>query len=472
MRAFVTPNAMSKIDQETMKSHSLSSFELMDQVTDEMVEVLKADILLSQKKILVLCGPGNNGGDGYRLAEKLRKADFDVLVLEAMPAKSTDCVKSRALYKGKRIQKVAGSMDVIIDAIFGVNGTSDLPFQVSDLLAAANRSKGYRISLDVPTGVDTQRGIIHENAFRADLTLVVGFPKSVFVFEEVTEVLGSLRYIRSHFVAPQDSHLFAIEDSDFLMPKKKRTGHKGLYGRCGIVGGSAKFPGAGVLAAEAAHRVGAGYSTLFFAEPGALKLSLRDASFLFRLEWKMADLKSETALVLGCGGLPKRFSFKSIQVPMVLDAEALLEVKKLKQDISAPSILTPHPGEAARILNYEKKEILRDRLSALKEIAKESGQSVYLKGAPGLLHFSDEPNLTYVNLSSNPIFSKGGSGDILAGILGGFLAQSGRGIEFRAAVLDGIIFQRKMGELLREFSAAIASDHLNWFSKTFDALGA
>jgi hydroxyethylthiazole kinase-like uncharacterized protein yjeF len=500
VRPFVTAEEMGRLDEATMKKNSISSFELMDRVTDEIVGVFSSAALAEMRNVLVLCGPGNNGGDGYRVAEKLRVLGRRIFVLEVMTPKSPDCVRAKALYRGNFIQKIPKEVDVVVDAIFGSGGRADLPARVAGILDGANRAKVYRVALDVPSGVDTENGRVHADSFCADLTITIAYPKSVFVFEEVAECLGDVKFVCDFFKRPAHESLIAIEDSDFYLPPQKRTGHKGLYGRCGVVGGSAKTPGAAFLAAEAAHRFGAGYVTVYFAEAmKKLEISVKDAGFLLRVKWNAKDLREEDSLVIGCGGAPKNFSWKNVSMPCVVDAAALGDVGKIARNLRVPALLTPHPGEAAMMLGTETKRVQADRLSAVTELAEMSRQSVYLKGAPGLLKLADETQACYVNLSANPTFSKAGSGDVLAGIVGGALAimvteqnvkagqrangsqESKKNVrkmvgkkneklvteQFRKAVVSGLVFQKAVGNLLRHQRATMVTDQLNIFSEAF-----
>jgi NAD(P)H-hydrate epimerase len=466
MRAFVTPEQMAELDLKTMRQKNISSFELMDLVAEEMFEHFEADPYLAGS-VLVLCGPGNNGGDGYRLAEKLRQAGRKVFVHEAIEAKSKDCKKAKRLCKAKKVQGVWPKVDIIVEAIFGSLGRATLDPKISKLLKKANAQKLKRVSLDVPTGIDTKTGRLSKFAFQADQTLCVAFPKDVFIQNKVAECLGSIYFIGDYFVKPRAPSLLAIEPTDFSFRKRARASHKGAFGRCGIVGGSSQMPGAALMAAEAANRVGAGYSSLYFADNKDLKLKIKDASFIFKRKWKWAELKKETALVVGCGGLPKGgMRYSNYAGPTVVDADAIKAWRKPPKS-SGPCILTPHPGEAAKLLVTESAQIQKDRIGAVTESVKKTGQAVYLKGAPGLLKFHGD-NKCYVNLSINPVFSKAGSGDVLAGIMGGFLAQKPEA--FADSVTAALVFQAAVGDVLREQRAAIATDQLEVFSEAFSRL--
>lgn len=502
MRPFVSSADVQKLDFATLQNRDISSFELMKEVAAEMALHFKSHPRLRSGKIIIFCGPGNNGGDGYCLAEFLRRDRRDVSVLTVDAPKSTECRRAQKFFKGPTRTDIS-KCEIVVDAIYGASGRPDLNSKTRSLVDKLNAQKAFRVAIDVPTA-----------EFQAHLTMTVAWPKLSFLSDSVAKNLGQVIYIGSDFAQPSSAKFWALEPSDFSLPARKPAGFKTLYGRCAVVGGSASMPGAALLAAEAAHRVGAGYSTIYFAEGRKLNIRVRDASALFKMKWTYPELKKESALVLGCGGFVKNFRWPSITLPMVIDADALRDSEKFKK-LRAPAILTPHLGEAARILGISTAEVMKDRLESLNEISKQTRQSVYLKGAPGILKFSDE-NKFYVNLSINPTFSKAGSGDILSGILGGLLTQMwGRGAristkspsrlgdgemavrgrstasrmthvtskspsrlgdggditpEFRRAIWSGLVFQAEIGEVLREFEGAIATDQLEVFSTAFKRL--
>lgn len=274
--------------------------------------------------------------------------------------------------------------------------------------------------------------------------------------------------------------------SDFQFPRKNPTSYKGDHGKLGVIGGSPERPGAAMLAAEAGARVGAGYSTLFFARPGKnFRISVSEASFLFRPKWKISDLKDQSALVVGCGfSPPPFFDYQKLSMPMVIDASALSDAKAKHvnawRKMKASALLTPHYGEAAALLKTSTTKVMRDPQAAVDELVEMSGQSVYLKGSPAYLRWGKSlgkqpANLHYVNSFAQPAFATAGSGDVLAGIIGGFLARAPREFKsdhFKRAVTAGIIFQRAMAKVLGDIEGAIASDQLRIFSKTFQFLRA
>lgn len=466
MLPIVTSDEMRGLDLETMQRRKISSWDLMKQVAEEMAEKL----MCLEGPFLFLCGPGNNGGDGYVCAETLRKQGKEVRVLVVREPQSAEGRRAARYYRGLRSQDL-GRARCIVDAVFGNGSRAHLEPDLARLFVRASRSKAFRVSLDIPSGVDSREGRVHPQAFQADLTLCVAYPKKIFLLPQVLELLGDVVYVGKDFAGPNHTQFFVLEDSDYSIGPLRRTSHKGHHGRVGILGGSSSTPGAPFLAAEAAYRVGAGYVSVFFAENKNLRIKVSDASFLLKMKWSIKDLQKETTLVMGPGGSPRSLKFlREFQGSSVIDADAIRWAKTLK-GIQGRSVLTPHPGEAARMLGISVAEVQKNPVEALDRMVEASGQSVYLKGCPAYLKFPWEPDKYYVNLLANPIFAKAGSGDVLSGILGGFLAQNPH--DFKSSVVSALVFQKHLGEVLRSKGRAVmASDQLEVFSEAHRRLRA
>ncbi len=479
MKALVTPDEMSRIEARTMRHLNLTSYDLMNRVATALADELQNEA----DSFCILCGPGNNGGDGWRLAEILRQRGRSVVVCDILSAETPDGIKAKKTYRGIQWQtsisdQVASYLlkrpsTLLVDAIFGCRGRETLPRPVRTLLRLVNSLSKRRIAIDLPTGLNAATGAVASDAFCADLTWTIGYPKTVFMNEAAAAITGEIRCLDLEFSpAPSTQMLWALEDSDFSPLPDLKSGYKTLYGRCGIIGGSSQTPTAPLLAAEAAARMHAGYVTLYFADRRMPRMTLSRLQFLYPNSWKTPQLERETALVLGCGGPPPTSVTRWLTshlpscTPIVLDAEALPVCRSLRQ--RPLTLLTPHWGEA-RSLHPTRRLYHDDRLRCLDELQSATGHSVYLKGAPGLLKFSSSKNI-YVNLSINPIFSRAGSGDILAGILGASMARYFAGLKylanskvrpknkpssenadelFQRATINALLIQKKVGDLLR-----------------------
>lgn len=458
MKPFVTPEEMKALDRRTIEVRKISSFDLMRQVGAEIADDLDSEFS-AREDFLFLCGPGDNGGDAYIAAEILRKRGRRVDVFSVLEPRSENCRRAFKSYQGPRSNKLKKT-SVLVEGIFGLQSRSGLEPHVKKIVREANQRECIRVAIDLPC-----------DEFQADLTLTVAFPKTTMLRPEVAARLGRVEFVGRDFATPRESKLWALSWQDAAPPQKPSRSHKASFGRCGIVGGSATMPGAPILAAEAAARCGAGYSTLYFAKPSkSFSLKIPDASFIFKQKWTPNDLAAESALVIGCGGKPK-INFRSLTQPAVIDASALGEATAAEIDAwkkcKMPLILTPHPGEAAKILRTSKERILQNPQKAVQDLVLRTGQTVYLKSSPGYLKFSPKYSQgrdeVIVNLVFNSVFATAGSGDVLSGLVGGSLAMGD--LDFRSSVFRGLLFQRAVGEVLRRRMHSISSDQLMVFSK-------
>jgi len=366
MRAFVDSDQMQALDRKTLRKKSWSSFRLMKAVAKEMADLIHHKFSKKNANILILCGPGNNGGDGYCLGLYLRELGFRVNFYRSFTPQSADCRAAAKWAKPKYLERLSRNAtkdySLVIDAIFGSSGRARLSPELAKNLRAINSWKSYRIALDVPTGIDSRKMQAHRDSFYADESFVVGYPKTSFIHKDVAERLGKISIIDPGFEsAPPSSKLWMLESSDFSIPSFLRTDHK--KGHCGVIAGSPNTPGAAYLAAEAAHRVGCGYVSLFLAEnQKRITLNLKSASFLYKTEWSFRDLKGLDSLVVGPGGSPKKLEFlDQYSCPQILDASAIrnLKTKGLKE--RNDRLITPHPGEAAYLLGRTPKWVVENR---------------------------------------------------------------------------------------------------------------
>lgn len=483
MRPLVSVEEMKKCDRETMRVLGCDSFSLMKKVSDQMTEVLVSLYLPKPpSKILILTGPGNNGGDAFCLAQKLVEMSYSVFVYEVFASSSPDCLKAKSEFKGQMISELIES-DFIIDGIFGLMGSAEINSGLSSLMRQVNSKNAFRIALDIPTGISAKASVSHPDSFCADLSLCVGFPKLCFLNPQVLQYCGAIEYIDPGFTRPSDSEYMAIERSDFLGAARTALSHKKAH--LGVIAGSLQGPGAAFMAAEAGSRMGVGYSHLYFAKPeSSLEISFSNASFLYSPVWEWKDLRAMDVVVAGCGGLPQgaEENLNQLALPQVLDADVFSEFSFSSLSLSPFRILTPHPGEAARVLNCSVEEILKDPFASARRLSQRTSAHIYLKTIPGILVFREDqsslqleslpniigPHMNYVNLSANASFATAGSGDVLAGILGGSLASwQTRPAQ---AVISALVFQWEIGNILRTTSASISSDQLQIFSQAFSRL--
>jgi len=423
---------------------SHASADLMRRAGDATARWL-ASRLDRSHAVLCLAGPGNNGGDALATATALRamgrRADV-VLIGEAAQLPADAAQALRRFHEGGSVAtELPSTTDAvwIVDGLFGIG----LGRPIVDRFAAAvewtkhQRAQGRRVlALDVPSGIDADTGaILGEQAVTADATLTFIAAKAGLFTGPAVDFAGEV-WIDDLGLSPLTSDpslaLFDAEAAARTSPVRPRTAHKGLQGDVAIIGGAFGMIGAALLAARAALRAGAGRVRIGWTteaaptfDPVTPELIFDDLAPLLRRRLHAACI----GCGMGSGGWAAQAlrSAIALNVPVVFDADALnllaesAEQTSLFQRRKAPSILTPHPAEAARLLGTDARSVNADRIRAARDLARGYGAFVVLKGAGSVIAAPD--GRTSINLTGNPLLATAGTGDILTGIVGALLAQ-------------------------------------------------
>ena len=398
-------------------------------------------------RVVIVCGSGNNGGDGYVLGRFAQAAGLTVTVLSATPPSAlkgdalsayNDCVAS-----GARIQPFAAEMlkdgELIVDALLGTGLKSVIREELLPVVHAINACGKQVFALDVPSGLDSDTGIAHGEAVRADCTVSFVGLKTGLMIGDGPEYAGTLYFDDLEVTPPAGNAQFSprlerILESEIIqaLPRRRRAAHKGDFGKVLIVGSGPSMPGATRLAGEACLRVGAGLVTVAVA-PENLAAIASGRPELICLPFREAgELREaiERAQVIAVGpGLGRSaWAREALDAvlrsgkPLVIDADALnLVAEAAKKPDLTNCILTPHPGEASRLLGVDTDHVQHDRLSALGSLVEAYGATVVLKGAGTLV---GAPSRTpAVCERGNPGMASAGMGDVLTGTIAGILAQ-------------------------------------------------
>ena len=379
--------------------------------------------------ILILAGKGNNGGDARAAREFLDGRKIEMLDIAApenfLPALETALAQRPAL---------------IIDGLFGIGLNRPLDIGWMKLIHRVNESKIPVLAIDVPSGLNADTGEIFGAAIEATVTLTVGAPKIGMLAQAAWPFVGRLEVAEDVGLTacPYKSELNWTQPEDFhdFPPRRIVAGHKGSFGHLAIVAGSFGFHGASLLAARAAQRAQPGLVTLFAQEKIYPVVASQLQSVMVNV-WKreMQFPKSTSAILIGCGlagidlpDLPDKMKiftkwlWNESEQPVIVDATALDWIPAGEFPKNAVRVVTPHPGEAAHLLKTTVPKIQADRPRSLREISKKFGNCwVVLKGHQTLIGRSEGE--IFVNPSGNPHLAQGGSGDVLAGFIGGLLAQ-------------------------------------------------
>ena len=394
--------------------------------------------------VVVLAGPGNNGGDGFVVARLLSAAYHDVEVVfrgdaAKLPAEARAAHDAWATAGGKvAAESRAGTPSLIVDALYGVGMSRPLARDDAALVAWAKARGAPVLALDVPTGLDAGTGGLHGTPMRATATATFIALKPGLLTGDGPDTAG----IVSVHPLELDAELRAARGRRLEWPlvdallgdalaRTRRNVHKGTFGTLGIVGGAGGMTGAPILAGRAAMRVGAGKVRVGFVAPDPPGFDALAPELMLGAVAHAID--GASALVVGPGLGTGDESANALRraidapVPLVLDADALNLVaasSSLRDAVAArqsPTLATPHPAEAARVLGGSTAEVGRDRVAAAEALARTLRAHVVLKGAGSVLAHPD--GRFDVNASGNPALASAGSGDVLAGMVGALLAQ-------------------------------------------------
>ncbi len=412
----------------------------------------------SKKNVLLLVGPGNNGGDAWVAAVALQQAKCNVTVLALGEQQQTEpaATKANALFAKSGGEVIKSwpkkhAFDLVIDGLFGIGITKAPSGAFADVITNCNRERNDSdeesrftvLAIDVPSGLDADTGVAFQPAIEADETITfIGAKPGLFTADGVDHA-GAVSVETIGVVRPKAEHgkttntLLTQAMALPLIPSRRANSHKGHYGNVGIIGGAEGMTGAAVLSARAALHMGPGkvYLGLFDKDRPVFdslhpEMMVRDAKLLSKDE-------NMTAFAVGMGmgetGSASLMGMLSLDKPMVIDADAIntisinpsiraaFETKKAESGrVCLPFIFTPHPGEAAALLGNKAADIQANRLGAALAIAKQFAAVVVLKGAGTVIAHPDGHYV--INTSGNPGMASGGMGDALAGMLAAFLA--------------------------------------------------
>lgn len=438
----------------------------------------KAQITLeSNTAATVVCGKGKNGGDGFVIARKLYDKGAQVcVVLAAGEPTAADALEMYTRMTALPIEVVhydtqhdlalekIRTAQVLVDAMFGIGFYGDPNEQTARLFEAMSASPALKIAVDLPSGVNCDVSLAPKHAFHADCTAAISTLKPAHVLFPAASLCGEVSVVRigipDSCYEEEDGMLFSIEEEavrGWFAPRDP-VSNKGDYGHLLSICGSRRMPGAAVLAAKGAVAMGAGLVTAAFpegayaaiasklTEPLLLPLyANREGTFAqAALPELRAAMEKASAILIGCGlGMNDDTAYlvsellSSASCPVVLDADginiAAAHIDMLKNRI-APLILTPHPGEMARLCGCTAAEIQADRTGAARRFAQEYGVTLVLKGANTVIADGRSASL-FVNRTGNPGMAKGGSGDLLAGMLASLAAQGMEPLKAAAAAV-------------------------------------
>lgn len=464
----ITAAQMQELERRTIGEGRIPATTLMERAGSGVAACIEQWVgTVSGKTITVVCGKGNNGGDGFVAARLLRRrrANVRVLTMASLSELSRD-----AALMYRQFVKVAGKSSVIpyrskdtarallqeshllVDALLGTGLSSAVTGRYGEVIESMNEVNRPVVAIDLPSGLHADTGTAFGQAVRASLTVTFGLPKTGLYQNQGIDLSGTINLvdigIPSSYVDAIKSHVTVITPQwvQGCLPRRERSGHKGTYGHAGIIAGSIGKTGAAALAAQAALRIGAGLVTV--ATPSSVN-DILEAKLLEVMTLPMPETKARTlsraaldrllafmatrdAVAIGPGLSTHHETVELVQTltgrldrPAVLDADALNALTgrtAILASCKTPPIITPHPGEMARLeAEATSQTVNRDRIGTATRFARERGLFVILKGARTIIARPD--GAVAICPTGNPGMATAGTGDVLTGMVVGLLAQ-------------------------------------------------
>lgn len=470
MRYLLTAEQMKSGDDKTIHEIGVPSMVLMERAALKSVEILEQEGL-DLSASLIVCGSGNNGGDGFAIARLLWLKGYhvDVVFVGKEASRSDDTRQQMKILENYQVSIdntiTVREYSIVIDAVFGIGITREITGAYADIIMQMNRLPGKKAAIDIPSGIHASSGQIMGVAFRADVTVTfaceklgtVLFPGHEYAGKTIVADIG----IDPAMFRKDDDVCFTYELRDLrtLLPKRRPNSHKGTYGKVLMITGSGGMAGAAYLSARAAYETGAGLIRIYTAQENqaVLQTLLPEAIIksyaVFDREELQQQIDWADIIAIGCGLGQSSIAASLLtetasycKKPCVIDADGLnLLAGRTKLIQNGNFLLTPHMKEMARLMKLPVNEVMEQRLTILPEFVRELGIVCALKDARTLVAAKQQP--MYVNTSGNAAMAKAGSGDVLTGIITGLLAQ---GMSLQEAGKTGVYLHGLAGDEARK----------------------
>ncbi|SNS75936.1 NAD(P)H-hydrate epimerase [Anaerovirgula multivorans] len=477
---------MKNLDRIAIEEYKIPGIILMENAGIAVVkEIVKSLEIKENKRVAILCGLGNNGGDGFVIARHLISYGLGV---DTYVIGNTSSIKGDAKINYEILVHLKASITtikdeedlamledslekcgILVDGILGTGLQRPIEGVIKEVIAIVNKSKKEIIAIDIPSGINGDDGEVYGEAVKANKTITFQLPKIGNILYPGSDYCGKLLIenigIPKNAIDAIEAKISLITEKmvQALLPKRYSDTHKGSYGKALIIAGSFGMTGAAILASKAALRSGAGIVKT--AVPKELSVIIENQlieAITVSLEelWNQDNqqafrLKGEDAIAIGPGS-GRAEAFKKLleavveeaTVPVVIDADGLnllAENIDILKSLKAPCIITPHPGEMARLTGLSIDEINRNRIDVARGFSLKWKVITLLKGARTII--SDEKGNVYINSTGNPGMATAGSGDVLTGMITGLLAQ---GISPLEATITAAYLHGKAGDRTAE----------------------
>ena len=447
----LTSAQMREIESRAITTLSIPSLLLM-----ENAALQTAKHIPTPTNIVIVCGPGNNGGDGLAIARLLHARGSNVKVAfvgdtqknKGDAKTNLEIVKKMDLLSTTPLQDLLTTAKITIDALFGTGlkgaPTSEAAQAIKTINKWRTHSNKQVISVDIPSGVEADTGKVHGEAIRADTTITFGLAKIGHILYPGTEYTGRLivediSIPQNILLSPDLKTIEVIEDITTLLPPRPARSNKGTFGRVCVLAGCSDMPGAAALCCKAAYKTGAGLvhacvvpEVARVIQSSAHEVITSDANQKNNLKEAITNA-DVIALGPGIGRGPTVQEYVSEifalnrenkKAPMVIDADGLIAIaadKSILKNAQFPCVITPHPGEMAALTGQTIPQVLDNILDSAQSFAQEYNVVTLLKDARTVIAASD--GRTFINTTGTPALAKAGSGDVLTGIIAALIAQ-------------------------------------------------
>jgi NAD(P)H-hydrate epimerase len=468
MKYAVDSKRMKMIDDYTVNTSGIPAMELMERAANKLVSVMQQRVV-KEDRILAVCGPGNNGGDGVAAGRILFLQGYHVAILfigeenKCSPQMKAQLEMAKNLGIPLENRNKLSEYNIIIDALFGVGLSKPITGDFEEIIRNVNGNQSIVYSVDLPSGISAEDGTVMNVAVKANETVTFGYNKIGLLLYPGAEYAGVITVADIGFPVEaaeqaRPDTIYYQKDDLQLLPKRKNYSHKGTYGKVLIVAGSKGMAGAACLSAQAAYRSGAGLVKVVTSECNRIILQTKLPEALYaayddmdlddvqRQQQLLADIAWATVIVVGPGlGLSKRSMelvetvISNAKVPIIVDADAITLLSRRLEDISAiaskraeqrfsklsellpaGTILTPHLMELSRIVGLPVSDIANNLIDTVRQCSYNNKLICAIKDARTIVA---KGNRYYINVSGNQGMATGGSGDVLTGIIAAMVAQ-------------------------------------------------
>ncbi len=472
MKKILCSRRMKACDRREIETRTPSEV-LMERAAAEVYRVLRENF--DHSRVLFVCGGGNNGGDGLIAARLCASDGNDTHILFCGREDACTAETSRRLAEGKKagvkfVSSAAEEYTVIVDAMFGIGLSREIDGENAEIIAQINRSRAKVLAVDIPSGICADNGEMLGCAVKADETVAIQAYKRGHFLGEGVEFCGKLTCVdigiscsgAENFDGEGDIVPYVLVKNDIqLLSKRKKDSHKGTYGRAVIVGGAPGMCGAVYFSALAAYRSGAGLVEIFTSDENRIPLqTLIPEAIVTVTDWSdpdieklRASLESASVICVGPGmgmstGALRILStvYKSAAASLVVDADALNLTAEydLSYPAGIPTVVTPHPLELSRLSGKSVDELKSDLWQAAKDYADENHVVCVAKSHHTVTAHKSN---VFVNASGTPAMAKGGSGDVLCGVIAGLRCS---GLSVLGAASLGVYIHGLAGEKAEE----------------------